>query len=222
MLGREVGKQGIEVQVVAWAGVESLEEEDDFRNQRGQSPARTPDRIAKRWLDLGRSGQQPVVARDLVDLDIEVEAGLGRRIEAFGQVAAGGRKAGVDVGRNCQQAAVPGLAGVVVYLGVVGDELPAAEVVEEGGQVSLKYDNINVEVIARFPSQPSVDALATAEAPGRTVAGHQAPDTRDLSGYVVRRMAGGGRGHEIAFQMFGGNHSAFGRFPRPSCRSSAR
>src|SRR3990172_3435489 len=82
----------------------------------------------------------------------------------------------MDVGGEIEAAAVPRFGSIARDVGVVGDQLPAGEVIKEGAQVVLKDGNIDVSVIAGLAAEPGVDGPATAEGPAGREGGHEAGD----------------------------------------------
>ena len=85
----------------------------------------------------------------------------------------------MDVGRENEAAAVPGLGSVARDLGVMRDQLPAGEVIEEGALAVLKDGDIEVNVIAGLATEPGVDGPAAAEGPSGTKRRHELRDAGD-------------------------------------------
>jgi hypothetical protein len=82
----------------------------------------------------------------------------------------------VDVRREIESAAVPGLATVALDVVVMADQLPPGEVIKEGVLVVLKDGEIQVSVVAGWAAQPGVDGPAAAEVPPGTEGGHEVGD----------------------------------------------
>lgn len=171
LLPGEVGAEGEEIALVATAEGRArsiaprrrmgLVEEDDFRDHRGQSPGGLLNAVAQRKRDAGLAAEDPVAARALVEIELEVEA--------VGSVS-------VDVGGEIELASLPELTTVVRDIVIVADQTPAGEMVEEGALVVLIDDDIDVTVIARLVAEPGVDGPAAAEGPRWTEGGHEAGD----------------------------------------------
>ena len=166
----EVGEKGEEVGLVLGAAVlqlldgevrRGLVEEDDFRDHCGQTPGALLGTSAQRHGDAGLAAEDPVPAGALVEENFEVEAVV---------------MAGVDVSGEIEAASVPGLGSVARDVGVVGDQLPAGEVIEDGVLVVLKDGDIDVRVIAGLTAEPGVDGPPAAEEPSGTEGGHQVGD----------------------------------------------
>src|SRR3990172_4825137 len=99
--------------------------------------------------------------------------------EAVGHGTRSLERAGVDVRGESERAAVPRFGGAAVGLGVVGPQLPAGEVIEEGALVVLKEGDIDVTVVSGLAAEPRVDGPAAAEGPPVTEGRHEVGDSSD-------------------------------------------
>ena len=169
----EVGEKGEEVGLVLGAAVlqfldgevrRGLVEEDDFRDDCGQTPGGLLGTSAQRHGDAGLAAEDPVAAGALVEENFEAEAVV---------------RAGVDVGGEIEAASVPGLGSVARDVGVVGDQLPAGEMIEDGVLVVLKDGDIDVRVVVGLTAEPGVDGPAAAEGPFGTEGGHEVGDASE-------------------------------------------
>src|SRR3990172_2547875 len=85
----------------------------------------------------------------------------------------------MDVGGEIEAAAVPRFGSIARDVGVVGDQLPAGEGIEEGAQVVLKDGDIDVSVIAGLAADPGVDGPAAEEEPVGGEGGQEVGDAGD-------------------------------------------
>ena len=185
----QVGEKGEEVALVAAPHCRPLTiapprgiglvEEDDFRADCGQAPGGLPGTTAQRQADKGLAPKDPIAAGELVELNVEAEAGLHRCVEAVREATARVRSPSVDVGGEIEAAAVPGLATVARDVVVMADQLPPGEVIKERVLVVLKDDEIKVSVVAGLAAEPRVDGPAAAEVPPGTERGHEVGDASE-------------------------------------------
>ncbi len=192
LLGGEVGEQGEEVELVA-AADESfrLEEQQDFGGGGRQAPGRLLDGVSHGQADARFLAQDPLVAGEPIDLELQGEALLGRRNAALGDRAAQLGRTRVDMGGMVETpASVPPL---VVFTrlpgGIVSKQLPRRQMLEERALVLHEDGDVDVAVIAGLPAESAIDGPAAAEGPPAAEGGHEVRDAGDGLGYVVRRLA---------------------------------
>jgi hypothetical protein len=64
------------------------------------------------------------------------------------------------VGGQVEAPTVPWLAGVVRHVGIVANQSPAGEVLEDGVLIAVKDRDVDICVIARLAAQPSVGSAS--------------------------------------------------------------
>jgi hypothetical protein len=86
----------------------------------------------------------------------------------------------VDVSGQVEAPPGPRLGGVVGDVGVVGDERPAGEVLEDSVLVVVEHRDVDVAMLARRPAEPRVHGPPAAEEPDRIEPVQQIADVRDI------------------------------------------
>lgn len=163
-----------------------LEEEDNFGSSRGQAPRGDSDRMFQRHSYVQVTVEDPVVVGGLVEQKLELEGNMFRcrrgreRASAFGDM---------DVGGQVEVSTVPRLGGLVRDVGVVANQCPAWEMLEDGGLVMVEDGDVDVEVVTRLLAEPSIGSPSAAEEPWRDEAEQQVAHLCNRPWYRSRRLA---------------------------------
>ncbi len=152
-----------------------LVEENNFRGSSGQPPSGLPGAGLQRDSDATFPVQDQILAGESVQQELELEGAVGQRRRRRERAAEPGD---VDVGGQVEPPTVPQFGGVVRDVRVVADQRPSREVLEDGALVVVEDRDVDVQVIARLPAQPSVGGPPAAENPPRSEAEEQLTDVR--------------------------------------------
>jgi hypothetical protein len=120
--------------------------------------------------------EDPLAPGALVEQKLELESRVGRR-------GAGRQRASelgyVDVCGRVEVSTVPRLFGVAGHVGVVRDQRPAGEMVENGALVVEEDGDVDIPVMPGLPAEPRVGRPSATEKPRRTETTEQVPHVPD-------------------------------------------
>jgi hypothetical protein len=94
----------------------------------------------------------------------------------------------MNVGRQVQASTVPWLGGVVRHVGIVANQCPAWEVLEDGALVAMEHSDVDIPVIACLLPEPGIGSPPTAEEPRSAESAEQVAHVRDGFRHGRRRF----------------------------------